>query len=100
MASAEEEKILIKLLAGSYFDALKREFVKEQLITVHQESGIIVDVRPISPEEAASLLDKDHKNVIDLRKENVLPGFVDTHVHCEHVYLNSASSFSSIHTLQ
>lgn len=78
-----EATTTLKILAGSYFDSYKREFVEEQtVITVCQERGIILDVCPVSSQYLASSLEKQEK-LIDLRGNVVLPGFVDAHVHRE-----------------
>jgi len=74
----------IKIFAGSYFDSYTREFVKDQLITVCPDRGIIVDIHTISSETEV-LLETPRETLIDLRRQTVLPGFVDAHVHCKRV---------------
>lgn len=75
------------ILAGRFFDSYSKQFVTNQLITTCPHRGIITDIRNISPQEQISLLSSGGGNVIDLRQQTVLPGFVDTHVHCEHAQL-------------
>lgn len=69
----------IKIVAGRLFDPEKLEFIVDQVITVSEKTGLIHDLKPLSDEPQ---LDFSSPNVIDLRKQTVLPGFVDTHVHC------------------
>ena len=78
--SAEQHKIL----AGRIFDSYSKQFVTNQLITTCPYRGIITDIRSISLEDQDYLLNSGGDNLIDLRHQTVLPGFVDTHVHCEH----------------
>ena len=82
LSNTSDGKTLI--LAGRIFDSYSKQFVKNQLITTCSRRGIIIDICTISPEEQNSLLDSGGGNLIDLRHQTVLPGFVDTHVHCEH----------------
>jgi cytosine/adenosine deaminase-related metal-dependent hydrolase len=80
-----------RILAGRVFDSHSKEFLSDQLITVCPRRGIIIDIRTLSSEEQTLLLHSDGDDVIDLRQQTVLPGFVDAHVHCEHARLFSKS---------
>lgn len=67
-----------QILAGQIFDPYLLKLIPNQVITVSQESGLILDVQPLDED-----LDyfSDPKT-IDLRHLTVVPGFVDVHVHC------------------
>jgi adenine deaminase len=70
------------ILAGQLFDSYTGQLVRNQLITVNQASGLILDVSTFKEEDAPRLL-QESSTVHDLRHLTVLPGFVDVHVHCE-----------------
>lgn len=72
------------ILAGQLFDSYTGQLVRNQLVTVNQASGLILDVSTFKEEDALHLL-QSNSNVHDLRHLTVLPGFVDVHVHCEHL---------------
>jgi imidazolonepropionase-like amidohydrolase len=74
----------VKIIAGKLFDSRKRCFVSNQLITVSPHLGLITDVRAVSQEEQASLIQEAKENIdtLDFSNKTVLPGFVDAHVHC------------------
>jgi cytosine/adenosine deaminase-related metal-dependent hydrolase len=80
--AVSETATLVKILAGRLFDSISGQFLEEQLITVCPSRGIILDIRPCSLNEAVDIL-REGEDVVDLRGQTVLPGFVDTHVHCE-----------------
>ena len=74
-------KKLTRILAGELFDPYTCKVVKNKLITVSQDSGLVIDVDSFNDLQGHGIArDSD---VIDLRKETVLPGLVDVHVHCE-----------------
>jgi imidazolonepropionase-like amidohydrolase len=68
-----------KLLVSKLFDPRTSEFVTDRIITVSQDSGLILDVSPYSTQDIHAVL-ADSTNV-DLRGLTVLPGLVDAHVH-------------------
>lgn len=69
----------IRIIAGKLFDPETLEFLENRVITVSEDTGLIHDVQRLS-----EVLDLDLTSslTIDLRASTVLPGFVDTHVHC------------------
>ena len=71
----------IKVFAGKLFDSFTLDILVDQLITVSEESGLILNVRAFTDDDLASA-DFDNPRVVDLRKLTVLPGLVDAHVHC------------------
>ncbi|KAI0053416.1 hypothetical protein FA95DRAFT_1579522 [Auriscalpium vulgare] len=74
---------IIKIYAGKLFDSESREFLLRRVITVSEDSGLIVDVDSydaVEVEAAAARIFADAK-FFDLRAQTVLPGFVDAHVH-------------------
>ena len=69
------------LLTDCYFDSWRAEFVRgTHAIKIDPAHGLILGVHKW-PEESEIL--PNDANVTDLRGLTVLPGFVDTHVHCE-----------------
>ena len=70
---------VIRIIAGKLFDPESLEYLENQLITVSEETGLIHDVHPLSE---ITDLDLESPSTVDLRGLTVLPGFVDTHVHC------------------
>lgn len=77
--SVENVKKKVKIIAGKLFDPETLEFLENKVITVSEDTGLIHDVQSLS--EVADL-DLTSSLTIDLRASTVLPGFVDTHVHC------------------
>ncbi|KAH7886385.1 hypothetical protein F5I97DRAFT_1810064 [Phlebopus sp. FC_14] len=69
------------IIAGKLFDPYSLNLVENQLITVSNESGLILGVSPYTGNDTSNPGDTIGANVIDLRHLTVLPGFVDTHVH-------------------
>jgi len=57
---------------------LRKPFLKDHTINVSRKSGRILSVNPITSDDLELATD-----TIDLRGKTVLPGFIDTHVHCE-----------------
>lgn len=76
---------ITQILVDCYFDSEKAELVHGQrLFTVSEESGLIHQIAALSENNDSAILTDNHESeVIDLRGLVVLPGFVDTHVHCQ-----------------
>ena len=73
------------IIAGKMFDSYTRTLIPNQVITVDKNEGIILDVQDYSIfVTAPGKLSEDNAEIIDLSHLTVLPGFVDTHVHCKH----------------
>lgn len=68
----------MKIVAGRIFDSENAEFISNQIITVSNKTGLIQRVQPLSEDPHLNFSSSD---VIDLRGQTVLPGFIDTHVH-------------------
>lgn len=77
---------LTRIVASSVFDPKLLKIHKDQAITIDNTSGLIIDVRSFHDEHdpfmgkyeyLVDLVDKDGSRPL------VVPGFVDTHVHCE-----------------
>ncbi|EGO31270.1 hypothetical protein SERLADRAFT_456162, partial [Serpula lacrymans var. lacrymans S7.9] len=73
------EPNVLKIIAGKLFDSYTLELLENRVITVSEDSGIILDVQPFS--SSTHGLNFSDSQIIDLRHLTVLPGFVDTHVH-------------------
>lgn len=76
----------VKILAGRLFDSYAGDVVANRLITVSPTSGLIVGVEEFKDSKewfAEAGIDLGDESTIDLRGLTVLPGFIDTHVHCE-----------------
>lgn len=73
----------ITILAGKLFDPETLSVRTQQVIRISPSKGLILSVENSSDEEI-SLLRKRAipEEFIDLSSETVIPGFVDTHVHC------------------
>lgn len=89
----DSEGKLVTILAGRLFDSEERIFRTDQALVVDPRAGIIVDVRPINQDDIQKLFELKLEsanlmegNIIDLRKQTVLPGFVDVHVHCAYSF--------------
>jgi cytosine/adenosine deaminase-related metal-dependent hydrolase len=81
--------------------SLKEPFDQDRTIEVSKRSGRILCIRPTTDTDL-KLLDVDNArelefqsqpqygsqvdDVVDLRGKTVLPGFIDTHVHCEFTF--------------
>ena len=101
----------VKILAGKLFDSYASELVVNRLITVSSDTGLIVRVEPFDDSKeglARAGVDLEDASTIDLRRQTVLPGFVDAHVHrkctaiSRHIYNNSTRfmQYSYILTLR
>lgn len=92
---------LVRIYAGKLFDPDTLQLLPSRVLTVSQHSGLILDVRPYTPQQLADVdfagpsdggdgdghavhdhHERQHENV-DLTRATVLPGLVDAHVHCE-----------------
>jgi cytosine/adenosine deaminase-related metal-dependent hydrolase len=65
---------------------LVQPFLKDHVIVVSVATGRIICVRPSVPDDFVTQdvnQDEHTTRTIDLREKTVLPGFIDTHVHCE-----------------
>lgn len=75
-----------KILAGKLFDSFTGELLENIIVVVSPESGLILEVKKFEDSEqglSGAGVDISKGDVIDLRGLTVLPGFIDTHVHCK-----------------
>ncbi|EIN14315.1 hypothetical protein PUNSTDRAFT_140632 [Punctularia strigosozonata HHB-11173 SS5] len=70
---------MTKLVVSKLFDPETEQFITNRIITVSEDSGLVLDVTPFSSEDVHSVL--VDSRTVDLRGLTVLPGLVDTHVH-------------------
>jgi len=77
---SNEPHVTTKIFTGKLLDPYSLELLDKHVITVSEESGLIIDVQVFSNEDYC--LDGMKAKVIDPGKLTVLPGFVDVHVHC------------------
>ena len=68
-----------RIYAGKLFDSEAQTLLSNRLITVATDSGLILSVAGYTPGNVPS---SESEDVIDLSNATVLPGLVDTHVHC------------------
>jgi len=84
----------LKILTGRIITAepisgvLKKPFLTDQTIEISRISGRILSIAPTTQSDIHQLASLDPSNastddIIDLRDKTVLPGFIDTHVHCK-----------------
>lgn len=74
-----------KIITANPRTGLLEKPIENHAIEVSVPNGRILCVRP-SNEEDFAMMNAEGSNsirVIDLRGKTVLPGFIDTHVHCE-----------------
>lgn len=77
----------VKILAGRIVTVdptsgvLKKPFPCAQTIEVSCTSGRILSITPTMQSDIHELT--SNADIIDLRSNTVLPGFIDAHVHCE-----------------
>ncbi|KAH9486165.1 hypothetical protein JR316_0000229 [Psilocybe cubensis] len=76
---------LYQIHVGQLFDSVGRVLVKDQVVTVDRDRGIIIDVSDEQLKDWEWVVGKEEVNVsverIDLEGLVLLPGFVDVHVH-------------------
>jgi len=66
--------------------------MRDATIVILKTNGRILDVRPTNDEDLAALARSNptrqcgepKADVLDLRGLTILPGFIDTHVHCKY----------------
>src|SRR5258706_8152571 len=76
---------------GPRCETLENPWMRDATIVVLKSNGRILDVRPTNDEDLAALArsnssvgcDESKADVLDLRGLTILPGFIDTHVHCK-----------------
>ena len=68
-----------RIYAGKLFDSEAQELLPNRVITIDTDSGLILSVDGFDPEDVPS---EESEKFIDLSDATVLPGLVDTHVHC------------------
>lgn len=73
----------MKIFAAKVFDPYTLDFLLDQVISIDEDTGLIVNVESLQ----SSAIDLSDPNVVNLSGHTVLPGFVDTHVHCELKYI-------------
>ena len=74
----------ITILAGRLFDPYAKSFRTKQVIQVSEDKGLITSVKSATENEFEVLrAEAGESELVDLSSSTVLPGFVDTHVHCE-----------------
>ena len=74
---------LVKIYAGKLFDPYTLQLLPQRVITVSEDSGLVLDVQPYSGDEVRNVDFASREDVVDLRAATVLPGLVDVHVHSE-----------------
>ncbi|KAI1790921.1 hypothetical protein LXA43DRAFT_1013566 [Ganoderma leucocontextum] len=80
-SSETEPRRLVRIYAGKLFDPHGLQLLPQCVVTVSEDLGLVVDVRPYSEQEANAVDFARDEAAIDLRDATVLPGFVDAHVH-------------------
>lgn len=68
-----------RIYAGKLFDPEAQKLLPNRLITIAADSGLILSVEKYASGDVPS---EETEDVIDLSNATVLPGLVDTHVHC------------------
>lgn len=87
--SVSPSATITRIYAGKLFDPETLEMLKNRVLTVSEETGLVHDVKTFGEGEY-EIDDAEQGRVrkVDLRKCTVLPGFVDAHVHCESAFLD------------
>lgn len=86
---------------GPNGETLDDPWMRDATIVILNRNGRILDVRPTDDEDLAALArsNASHEchesgaDVLDLRGLTILPGFIDTHVHCEYTYPSSHQTY-------
>lgn len=76
---------------GQNGETSENPWTRDATIVVLKSNGRILDVRPTNDDDLAALArsnpgvgcDESKADVLDLRGLTILPGFIDTHVHCK-----------------
>lgn len=77
---------------GRNGETLENPWTHDATIVILKSNGRVLDVRPTDDEDVAALArsnpsvgcDESKADVLDLRGFTILPGFIDTHVHCKY----------------
>lgn len=80
--TAKTKTKVFGVLAGKVFDSQQRRIVKDQVIMIDRDLGVILDVLSLDEFRLAQRSDDDI-DLIDLGQWTLVPGFVDAHVHCK-----------------
>ncbi|KAI0320062.1 hypothetical protein OF83DRAFT_1053830 [Amylostereum chailletii] len=87
-ADAGDDGNIVQIYAGQLFDSEERRLLARRVLSVSRASGLIVDMRTYEEEEAQRVFGgiggedgEAGRGTVDLRRETVLPGLVDAHVH-------------------
>ncbi|KDQ20340.1 hypothetical protein BOTBODRAFT_101627 [Botryobasidium botryosum FD-172 SS1] len=83
MGSSLKSAREIRILVSSLFEPETLAFLHNKTIVVDAETGLIRKVRSHDQLDDRCEAEDGDVRIIDLRGLTVLPGFVDTHVHCE-----------------
>jgi hypothetical protein len=76
------ETKLLGILAGKLFDSQERRMLRDQVILIDQDVGVILDVLNFG--DFKELHGNDTKiDFMDLGHLTLIPGLVDVHVHCK-----------------
>jgi imidazolonepropionase-like amidohydrolase len=97
--ASKHQRILTSKLfqVGPNGETLDNPWMQDATIVILKTNGRVLDVRPTNDEDLAALAsfnpsvgcDESKVDVLDLRGLTILPGFIDTHVHCQ--YKDSSS---------
>jgi N-acyl-D-aspartate/D-glutamate deacylase len=88
----KHQRILTSKLfqVGRTGETLDNPWMRDAILVLLKSNGRILDVRPTNDEDLAALAssdpsvrDESKADVLDLRGLTILPGFIDTHVHCK-----------------
>ena len=103
---SKHQRILTSRLfqLGPNGETLDDPWMRDATIMILKNNGRILGVRPTDDEDLAALVrsnpshecDESKADVLDLRGLTILPGFIDTHVHCK--YNNSFLSKLRAHS--
>ncbi|KAI0640141.1 hypothetical protein C8Q77DRAFT_1214451 [Trametes polyzona] len=80
-AGGIDRERVVKIYAGKLFDPDTMQLLPRRVVTVSPASGLVLDVQPYSDEDLRAVRFAEDEDVLDLRAQTVLPGFVDAHVH-------------------
>lgn len=87
--SSHRVRRLYQIHVGQLFDSVGRVLVKDQVVTVDRNRGVIVDISDERSQGWQWIIEKEEADLvverINLEGLVLLPGFVDVHVHCEYL---------------